>query len=687
MTRTSNRLSRETSPYLLQHAHNPVDWYPWGNEAFEAANAAQLPILVSIGYATCHWCHVMERESFEDESVAAFMNANFINIKVDREERPDVDAVYMEAVQAIAGHGGWPLHCFLTPERKPFFGGTYFPNRPLYGRPSWIQVLRYLSQAWHAQREQVLNQADRLVTLIAGNEKNFITRDISHLGIQEAFGVDTVRASYEQMRRSFDRENGGFGGPPKFPGTMALQFLLEYGALAQEKEATAHALFSLDQMIKGGIFDQIGGGFSRYATDAEWLVPHFEKMLYDNALLVSVMADAYRITQQPIYSETIVAVLDFVRRELTGPEGGFYSALDADSEGVEGKYYVWDRAAVDAILGEESELFCAFYDITPEGNWEHTNILHRRLSLEAFASEKGWDPAVLRQQFDRNRAALKAVRDGRPRPLLDDKVILSWNALMCSAFARACLATGVEAYGETAVRNLTFLFRHMKEANGTYRHTWKAGVLKYPAFLDDLAFLLQACLDVYELAFDPQWLENARALREEIQQHFFDPDDDLFFYTSDVGEDEPGLIVRKKEVFDNALPSGNAIMVRNLQRLWGLTGDEKCREHAITMLKRLSAKVQQYPTTFAMWLSGILAIAYPPREVAVVGKQYRDLARSLQGHFIPFLSFMASETANAAYPLLQDRSGEGETSIYVCEGFVCHRPVTSITEALSLLRG
>ena len=446
----NNQLCDETSPYLLQHAHNPVDWYAWKEAAFAKARAEDKPILVSIGYSTCHWCHVMERESFEDEQVAAFMNAHFVNIKVDREERPDVDQIYMEACQVISGGGGWPLNCFLTPDGRPFFAGTYYPPQPMYNRPSWLQILENLAVAFKTKRTVVEEQADKMTEIIRGSDEQLIKRFTKKEGAGstlEDFGSGLreigllnksfLTTSYKGLERQFDREAGGFGGAPKFPGSMNLAWLLEYNHYTQEADAVEHALLSLDKMIMGGIYDQIGGGFSRYATDKFWLVPHFEKMLYDNALIVSVLADAYKITKHPLYQETIEETLGFVLREMTDPEGGFYSAYDADSEGVEGKYYVWTKEEVEAVLGPNAALFCSFYDVTSEGNWEEHSILHREACFEAFAENKGLNLDVLKQTMSDCRRKLYETRSGRIKPGLDDKILLSWNALMVSAFAKS----------------------------------------------------------------------------------------------------------------------------------------------------------------------------------------------------------------------------------------------------------
>ena len=469
MKKISNRLIRETSPYLLQHAHNPVDWYPWGNEAFDAAIAADKPILVSIGYATCHWCHVMERESFEDENIAAFMNEHFINIKIDREERPDVDAVYMEAVQAIAGNGGWPLNCFLTPERKPFYGGTYFPPRPMYGRASWGQVLQQLSNAWLTKKETILDQAERLVAVIARNERLFVNADVFDIQLEEVFVPEKAAAIYDTMSRSFDRNHGGFGQAPKFPGTMSLQFLLEYARLSDRPEAAEFAFFSLDKMIMGGIYDQVGGGFARYATDQEWLAPHFEKMLYDNALLLGAVSDAYSLTRNEKYRKIIVQTMDFIEKDWLSPEGGFFAAYDADSEGVEGKYYVWDKAEIDKLLGADAEMFAAYFDVTERGNWEHSNILHVNRKAADVAEEYGLSEAAFLEKMDACKAVLlKYRKQRRIPPLLDDKLLLSWNAMMVQACCQTFAATGIDKYREMGVKAMDFIWSSFRQPDGFY---------------------------------------------------------------------------------------------------------------------------------------------------------------------------------------------------------------------------
>ncbi len=677
-----NRLQYETSPYLLQHAHNPVDWYAWKPEAFEKARRENKPILVSIGYSTCHWCHVMERESFENEAVAAFMNEHFVNIKVDREERPDVDAIYMEACQIISGSGGWPLNCFLLPDGRPFFAGTYYPPRPAYNRPSWIQVLQNIYQNFYARREVVNEQAERLMAIIKSSDSVFIGDQIATHREHTLFTPVLLQNIFYQLQNRFDRENGGFGGAPKFPGSMSLEYLLQYYYYTKEEDALHHALFSLERMIQGGIYDQLGGGFARYATDKGWLIPHFEKMLYDNALLVHVLSDAYRLTGRDLYRETIEETLDFVARELTSPEGGFYSALDADSEGEEGKFYVWQKEEVDAILKEEAPLFCEFYDISKEGNWEGKNILWRPQSYEQFAEAHGIALDDLKNRLQIARARMLAARAMRIRPGLDDKILLDWNGLMCSAYANAYAALGNFEYRQIAERNLAFLLEKFRQPEGQFHHTYKAGKTQYSAFLDDYANLIEALLAVYSINFDLNLLCKAEMLTEMVIQNFFDPENKMFFFTSREQKDIP---LRRRELYDNATPSGNSTMAHNLLKLSVLLGKESYKDSAVEMLKAMRDAVERYPSSFARWASVMFALVHPIREIAIVGDQATQFAQEINQLYLPNKVLMASAQANDNFPLLSGRNANGVTNIYICENYACQLPVQSVEKAKKIL--
>ena len=692
-----NHLRHETSPYLLQHAHNPVDWYAWKPEAFARARAEQKPVLVSIGYSTCHWCHVMERESFENEDIAMFMNENFINIKVDREERPDVDAVYMEACQILTGGGGWPLNCFLTPEGKPFYAGTYFPPRPAHNRPSWLQLLQHLANIWETKREVALDQAEKLLGHIQRNDGIFISKkDISapvSPATPESSDPETL---FYRMREHFDRAEGGFGGAPKFPSTMAIQYLLNYHYFTGNPEALEHALFSLGKMICGGIYDQVGGGFARYATDREWLAPHFEKMLYDNALLVSVLSEAYKLTvegERPstlrllpsaVIQETIGETLEWVKREMTHPAGGFYSAQDADSEGVEGKFYVWDKNEIGAVLGEEAALFCAFYDVTEEGNWEGKNILRRPSTFEEFAAANKMEVESLKGRLKNCREKLYEARSKRTWPGLDDKILLGWNALMASAFAAAFTVLGREEYREAAVRNVEFLLAAFSQpadkgidAAPRLFHSWKNGHAQYDAFLDDYAFLIAALTDIYQITFNVRYLQLAEKYSDYVLSYFYDPETGLFFFTD---SNQTDIILRKRDLYDNATPSGNSTMAHNLQRLGILLDRREWRETAARMLSSVRESVERYPLSFGRWATALLNEVYPMHEIAVVGDDAIEKALLLQKDFLPNKVVAASREPGPAIPLLEGKTGGKEALIYVCRDFACQRPVSSIDE-------
>ncbi|PHN02044.1 thioredoxin domain-containing protein [Flavilitoribacter nigricans] len=673
-----NRLQHETSPYLLQHAHNPVDWYAWKPEAFERARKEDKPILVSIGYSTCHWCHVMERESFENEAVAAFMNEHFINIKVDREERPDVDQIYMEACQAISGSGGWPLNCFLLPDGRPFFAGTYYPPRPMGNRPSWSRLLEYMIHNFREEREKVEAQAEQLTDSIRRSDELFLR---APQGKEAAVAVDRnyLQALYRQMAQQFDRTYGGFGGAPKFPGSMGLKYLLRHHFYFDTPEALQHVQLSLDKMIGGGIYDQLGGGFARYATDQAWLVPHFEKMLYDNALLVDLLVDAYQVTGAERYRRAITETLGFIQREMTAPGGGFYSALDADSEGVEGKFYVWEKSEIETILGDEAALFCAFYDVSEGGNWEGHNILWRPYDEKAFSARHNMALPDLQESLKRSRELLLAARSHRVRPGLDDKIILSWNALQIKAYARAAAVLGEEQYKREAVNNLHFLWEHFLQEDGEgFYHVYKEGHRQYDAFLDDYAFMIDALLAVYRLTFEAEYLEKAAELTDWVVTQFLDEEHKLFYFTSRKQSD---LILRRKDLYDSATPSGNSVMLANLLQLSILFDRNDWREIAEEMLRKVQDTVGKYPTSFANWAASLSATVFPPLEIAVLGREAETTIRKLREHYLPGSIIMLSETQNDTFPLLRGKSVTDDTKIYLCQNYSCQLPVSNI-EAL-----
>jgi len=667
-----NRLAKETSPYLLQHAHNPVDWYPWGEEALQRAKAENKPILVSIGYSACHWCHVMERESFEDEQVAAYMNQHFINIKIDREERPDIDAIYMDAVQVLTGAGGWPLNCFLTPDARPFYGGTYYPPVSKYQRPSWIQVLHSLSDAFNNKRNTVEDQANQIMAYLEKSDTTLTDKIATKPKRPENF--DLLRDIFYEIRARFDGLEGGFGSAPKFPGTMSLSFLLKYyhntkntpGSNAHE--ALAHVELSLDKMIRGGIYDQ-----------------HFEKMLYDNALLVHLLADSYKVTKKPLYKTTIEETLTYIQREMTSQEGGFYAAQDADSEGVEGKFFVWNKLEIETILGEDANLFCHFYDVTEQGNWEENNILHRTDSLKEYVEQNDLDFVQTRNKLNTFREKLFQHREKRIKPGLDDKILLGWNALMCTGFAKAYEATQHDMYRQIVKDNLAFIFNKFQQEEGSIAlyHTYKNGTAKYEAFLDDYAFLIAALLDAYEIIFDTRYIDKASQLTDFVIEKFFDKTHQLFYYTSDNQTD---VIVRQRQIYDNATPSGNSTMVSNLQRLGLILGREDYTEIAENMLQKMHHAIVNYPTSFGRWAEALASQVYPYAEIAVIGKSAENMAAQINEQYIPHKVIMAVQEEDETYPLLLGKYAEAdETLTYICRNYACQAPVETLEEVIETL--
>lgn len=693
--RHTNRLAGETSPYLLQHAHNPVDWYPWGEEALKRARTEDKPVLVSIGYAACHWCHVMERESFENEDTARFMNENFINIKIDREERPDLDHIYMDAVQAITGSGGWPLNVFLTPEGLPFYGGTYFPPRPIHNRSSWTDVLAAIAASFREKREQIEQQAQSLTRHVAtANSFGAGTRSRTPgpaantggqahtTGLPAApdatiFNTDTLRQVYDQLMAMADKDQGGFGGAPKFPQTFSIQFLLHYYHFTREEAALRQACLSLDKMIWGGIYDQVGGGFSRYSTDNEWLAPHFEKMLYDNALLVIVLSEAYQLTKKELYRETIVQTMDFIDRELSDGQGAFYAALDADSEGEEGKYYLWDKVEIDRVLGEDAPLFCYWYGVIPEGNWEGKNILTRPFSAETTPS-----PADAEKLTKARRKLLK-YRFGRIRPALDDKTLLGWNALMNIACSKAYGALGIEEYKDRAIANMNFCWDKMRgEGLYSFYHSYKLGQVKFPAFLDDYAALIAALLQLQEITGESSYLIKAKEVMEFVLQHFSEEETGFFYFTH---QDQQDLIVRKKEIYDGAIPSGNSLMGFNLAYMSIIFNEPDWMARATGMAAALQKPVTSYPGSFGIWATLYQALTYIIPEVVITGKRPEKARKEFLQQLIPYRVFQSAKEENTHFPLLFNRPVEDIPLIFLCKNYSCQLPVNEVDALVRLL--
>ncbi len=655
----ANRLAGESSPYLLQHKDNPVDWYPWGEDALARAQAEEKPLLVSIGYSACHWCHVMERESFEDPEIAALMNQHFVCIKVDREERPDVDAVCMEACQAMTGHGGWPLNAFLTPDRIPFYAGTYFPPDPRGGMPSWSMVLEAVAKAWAERRDDVLRQGQTLAKSLRASA----ALEASKEPIREA----ELSAALSALSSSYDRANGGFGGPPKFPQASVLELLLARGELDM-----SHA--TLTAMAQGGIYDQIGGGFSRYAVDATWTVPHFEKMLYDNALLARTYLHGWLLSGEERFRGVCSETLDWALREMRGPEGGFYSALDADSEGVEGKFYVWTVQELWAVLGDElAQEAITYFGATERGNVEHgTNVLEAR----------GRKPERLAEI----RARLLEARAQRVRPGLDDKRLTSWNALMIAALADAGAVLGSSSYLEAAVACASFVTSELRDGEGRLLRTWKDGRGRIAAYLEDHAFLLEAMLTLYESTFDARWYKEAVRVAEAMIALFVDGERGGFFTTAADGEQLPG---RRKDLEDSPIPSGNSAAAFGLLRLARVSGESRYEREALGVLRLMHPLAVRHPLAFGHLLRAIDFYLAPVKEVAIVGPEAetQGLARVVRGELRPHLVLAGGEGGDGnVVPLLRDRTPiAGHAAAYVCEHFACRAPVTSPAELAAAL--
>ncbi len=680
MSNFNNHLINETSPYLLQHAHNPVDWYPWGPEALEKATSEDKPILVSIGYSACHWCHVMERESFEDESTANLMNELFVNIKIDREERPDLDHIYMDAVQAIAGNGGWPLNVFLTPSAKPFYGGTYFPPVRAYNRSSWKEVLTGVSKLFTEKRQEVEAQAEELIRHIEQSNGYVQTNHIiPRFEGEQLFTKMQAETIFQGIMKQADKQWGGFGNPPKFPQTFVINYLLRYHHYTGNQDALTQACLSLDKMIQGGIYDQLGGGFARYSTDGEWLAPHFEKMLYDNALLISSIADAYRITQKESYRISIIQSIEFIQRELMDEDGGFYAALDADSEGEEGKFYVWSYEEVHQILQENAEIFCRYYDITPGGNWEHKNILRVCIPLASFASQIDMSVEDLNQTLDNSRERLLEQRAKRTRPSLDDKILVGWNALMIIALCKASAALSDKKYSELAIGCFNFLWSNCRNHDSfSMYHTIKNGIAKYPAFLDDYASLAEACIHLQEITSDMKYLEFARGLTEYILENFFS-ESGYFFYSS---KQQLDIVVRKTENYDGATPSGNGVIAWTLHYL-GIVFDNEWKQQAVELVQGISQLVEKYPGSFGNWGCLLVDLAYGVNEVAIIGTDFENFRDALLTRFIPNKVLQCAEAVEGKnYPLLKDKPGSAKPLLYLCRNYACEAPISDLNRAI-----
>jgi uncharacterized protein YyaL (SSP411 family) len=678
-----NRLAEESSPYLLQHAGNPVDWYPWGPEALARAKAEDRPIFLSIGYSACHWCHVMEHESFEDAQIARVMNEHFVCIKVDREERPDLDQIYMNAVQMMTGRGGWPMSVFLTPELKPFYGGTYWPPSARMGMPGFNQVLAAVADAWHERRAQALEQADALtqnVRLAAAPETE--PGELNFALLDRAGG---------ELERSFDAEHGGFGGAPKFPHPMDLRLLARLWHRNRSPSGLRVLTHTLDKMAAGGIYDQLGGGFHRYSVDEHWLVPHFEKMLYDNALLVPCYLDAVSITGNDDYARVARQTCDYVLREMTDAAGGFYSTQDADSEGVEGKFFVWTPREIEDALGPAAGgVFCDVYDVTPQGNFEHgQSILHLARPPAEWAEVLVRDPGDLRRELDASREALLAVRSKRVRPGLDDKVLVAWNGLMIEALAQAAGVLDEARYLTAAQRAADFILTHMRRGDGRLLHSWRRGAARLDAYLDDYACLANALVSLYEADFDERWIDEATRLADVLLRLFDDPERGGFYFTA---SDHEALLARQKDLYDNAVPSGNSLAALALLRLGKLTGREAYLAAAEKTLRSAAAIMRQAPRASGQMLAALDMFLGPTPEIVILGDpQHPDTAAALadlRRRFVPNKLLACRKTNQTGSTALADlfagKTLDGlQPAVFICEHFACQAPLFGKQAALA----
>ncbi|MDE3153431.1 MAG: thioredoxin domain-containing protein [Gemmatimonadota bacterium] len=674
----ANRLAHETSPYLQQHAHNPVDWYPWGLEALERARREDRPILLSVGYAACHWCHVMERESFEDPETARLMNERFVNIKVDREERPDLDAIYMQAVQALTGHGGWPMTVFLTPDGAPFYGGTYYPPDDRHGMPGFRRVLHAVADAYANRRDDVDRTTGMLRQIYEGTAEATASAG--------ALSPDVLDRAYRLTAAEYDVRHGGFRGAPKFPQAMTLEAVLLTWARTGQPFALEMARTSFHAMARGGIYDQIGGGFARYATDAVWLVPHFEKMLYDNALLARLGVHLWQATGDTIARRVTEETLDWAAREMTSPAGGFYSSLDADSEGEEGRFYLWTPHEFDAAAGDDGPLARAYYGVDRGGNFDGRSILYVPRELEAAAAAAGVSADTMRAALDRARPRLYAARAARVWPARDEKILASWNGLMLRAFAEAARAFDAPHYGELALTNGAFLFREMVRGDRVWR-SHRDGETRIPGFLEDQAAVALGAFALYDLTFDRAWLDRARTLGDAMVRNFWDDETGMFF---DTASDHERLITRPRDVSDNATPSGNSLAVELSLRLAELFGDDAHRRRAERVLHGLADAMGQFPLAFGHLLAAADMAVHGATELALVGDparaDFQAMARAAARRFVPALVLAGGAAPNDDLPLLAGRRPAGEgAAAYLCRNYACEAPTHDPVELAARL--
>jgi len=678
----TNRLAQETSPYLLQHAHNPVDWFPWGEEAFDKAQRENKPILLSIGYSACHWCHVMEQESFENKQIAALMNELFVNIKVDREERPDLDEIYMSAVQVLTGRGGWPMTMFLTPERKPFYGGTYFPPDDRGGMPGFPRILMGVNQAYRERPVDVEKSVTQII--------NALQRMSASEESQRTFSETIIGDAAEKIAAAYDTDNGGLGQAPKFPNVGVYELFLRHHHRSKDNRYLEMVVHTLMKMAQGGIYDHLGGGFHRYSVDAKWLVPHFEKMLYDNAQLVRIYAQAYTLTKNPLFQNVVNESCGYLLREMLHSEGGFYATQDADSEGEEGKFFVWTLAEINQLIGEDAgEIFGRMYDVSEQGNFEETNILHPTLTVEQASKYFRRDPAEIDKIIAAAKQKLFAEREKRIKPFRDEKIIAAWNGLMLSGLAAAIKISPRTEYLAAIERTIEFLFAKMFR-NGFLLHSYKDKQAKLLGYLDDYAFLGVGLLDAYEVLFDRALLERAIELGEIMLREFWDEQDGAFFYT---GKSHEQLISRTKPIFDASIPSGNSMAAQLLLRLHHITGRELYRQRAEKVLRSYYDAMEQQPFGLAHLICALDFYLAKPREIFVVGDRQgagtRELLAGIHSLYLPNLTLQLADPDQPLEkfsPLLAGKTQlEGNPTAYVCQNYTCSAPVTSWLELKGLL--
>ena len=667
-----NRLANSASPYLLQHAQNPVDWFPWGTEALQKAKDENKLILVSIGYSACHWCHVMEHESFEDEKVAAVMNEYFVCIKVDREERPDIDQIYMAAVQLMTGRGGWPLNCICLPDQRPIYGGTYFRKN------DWLSLLFNLADFYKNKPEEAEDYASKLTDGIVKFE-NFIP-----VTDEKKYSRADLEAIVKNWQRYFDKVEGGIGSAPKFPMPNNWQFLMRYAHLMQDADIAAQVKLTLHKMAFGGIYDHVGGGFARYSVDGRWHVPHFEKMLYDNAQLLSLYAEAAVRSYEPLYQQIAGEIIQFVKRELTSPAGGFYSALDADSEGVEGKFYTFNKAEIEKVLGADAAVFCIYYNITDDGNWaeEETNVLFRKDTDEKLAEKLGIGIPQLDNIIGSARERLLIYRSNRVRPGLDFKILASWNGLMLKGLCDAYRAFDQQEHLELALNNASFILNNLVDANGRLRRIYseKSGSAQSFAFLDDYANVIDAFIALYEVTFDEQWLIKAKELTETAIDCFYDEEQGMFFYTA---ADDEQLIARKYELMDSVIPASNSVMAHNLKKLGLFFDDENLGSIALQLLNNIAPQIAKYGSSYSNWAALMLNEVFGLFELAITGENFEETRRKFEKNYVPNKIILGGK--KGILPLLQGRFAR-ETRLFICRDKTCGLPVTRVEEALEQIQ-